>query len=81
MIVEESQKMSISGIDDWLFTPQGRYVMAWEQARVDALVSDLFGYNALQFGLPQKPLELFFRNDRANRAVVQRQLAAGSDRL
>ena len=53
MIVEESQKMSISGIDDWLFTPQGRYVMAWEQARVDALVSDLFGYNALQFGLPQ----------------------------
>lgn len=53
MIVEESQKMSISGIDDWLFTPQGRYVMAWEQARIDALVSDLFGYNALQFGLPQ----------------------------
>lgn len=27
--------------------------MAWEQARVGALVTDLFGYNALQLGLPQ----------------------------
>ncbi|MFZ4535551.1 class I SAM-dependent methyltransferase [Propionivibrio sp.] len=45
--------MSIPGIDDWLHTPQGRYVMAWEQARVDAVVTDLFGYNALQLGLPQ----------------------------
>lgn len=30
--------------------------MAWEQARVDALVTDLFGYNALQLGLPQYDL-------------------------
>ncbi len=27
--------------------------MAWEQAKVDALVADVFGYNALQIGLPQ----------------------------
>ena len=27
--------------------------MAWEHARVGALVTDLFGYNALQLGLPQ----------------------------
>jgi SAM-dependent methyltransferase len=45
--------MSIPGIDAWLDTAQGRYVMAWEQARIDALVTDLFGYNALQLGLPQ----------------------------
>lgn len=45
--------MSIPGIDDWLESPQGRYVMAWEQAKVDTLVADLFGYNALQLGLPQ----------------------------
>lgn len=37
----------------WLQTPQGRYIMAWEQAKVDALVADVFGYNALQIGLPQ----------------------------
>ena len=53
MIVEETQKMSNSEVDDWLLTPQGRYVMTWEQARVDSLVCDLFGYNALQLGLPQ----------------------------
>ena len=51
--MEELQKMSIRLIDDWLNTAQGRYVMAWEQAKVDGLVVDLFGYNALQLGLPQ----------------------------
>jgi len=45
--------MSIPGLDAWLQTPQGRYVMAWEQAKVDALVADVFGYNALQLGLPE----------------------------
>lgn len=50
----------MTGIDDWLNTPQGRYIMQWERARIDALVSDLFGYNALQLGLPQ--LELLAQN-------------------
>jgi SAM-dependent methyltransferase len=45
--------MSIPGIDAWLQTPQGRYVMAWEQDRIDAMVADVFGYNALQLGLPE----------------------------
>ena len=45
--------MSITGIDYWLSTPQGRYVMTWEQNKIDAVVDDLFGYNALQVGLPQ----------------------------
>lgn len=53
LIVEELQKMSIPLIDDWLDTAQGRYVMDWEQAKVGTLVADLFGYNALQLGLPQ----------------------------
>lgn len=48
--------MSNPGIDEWLETPQGRYVMAWEQEKVDSVVSDLFGYNALQLGLPQYDL-------------------------
>lgn len=52
--------MSISGIDDWLATPQGRYVMSWEQDRIDSVVDDLFGYNALQLGLPQ--IQLLARN-------------------
>jgi SAM-dependent methyltransferase len=45
--------MSIPGIDTWLQTPQGQYVMAWEKARIDAMVADVFGYNALQLGLPE----------------------------
>ena len=45
--------MSIPGLDAWLQTPPGRYVMAWEQAAIDAVVADVFGYNAIQLGLPQ----------------------------
>ncbi|PZP36491.1 MAG: SAM-dependent methyltransferase [Roseateles depolymerans] len=36
----------------WLETPPGRYLLAWEQAQVDAAVADLFGFHALQLGLP-----------------------------
>ena len=43
----------MTGIDDWLESAQGRYVMAWEQERIDAVVADRFGYNAVQLGLPQ----------------------------
>ncbi|MDP2795657.1 MAG: class I SAM-dependent methyltransferase [Sulfurisoma sp.] len=45
--------MTISGFADWLETPQGRYVLDWEQSRHDQLVADIFGFNALQLGLPQ----------------------------
>lgn len=48
--------MSIPGLDRWLATPQGRYVADWEQERFDGLVADVFGYNALQIGLPQLDL-------------------------
>ncbi len=53
MIVEELPQMSIPPSDDWLATEQGRYIMAWEQDKVDALIADQFGYNALQLGSPQ----------------------------
>ena len=45
--------MSIPGLLEWLDTPQGQYVRDWEQARVDQLVVDVFGYNAVQIGLSQ----------------------------
>lgn len=37
----------------WFTTPPGRYLLAWEQARFDEAVVDVFGYNALQLGLPE----------------------------
>ncbi len=45
--------MSIPGLDAWLRSPQGRYVLDWEQRELDAVVVDIFGFNALQIGLPQ----------------------------
>jgi len=37
----------------WLQTPVGRYLLAWEQQHVDHAVADIFGFHALQLGLPQ----------------------------
>ena len=37
----------------WLQTPPGRYLLAWEQDRLDHAVADVFGYHALQIGLPE----------------------------
>ncbi len=45
--------MAIDGFADWLQTPQGRYVLDWEQARLDNLLADIFGFNAVQLGFPQ----------------------------
>jgi len=45
--------MSNSVIDAWLQTPQGKYILDWEQGRFDAMVADIFGFNAVQIGLPQ----------------------------
>lgn len=38
---------------EWLETPAGAHVLAWEQRHLDSAVADLFGYHALQLGLPQ----------------------------
>ena len=45
--------MSINGFDEWLETSQGQYVLQWEQAQYDLLVADIFGFKAVQLGLPQ----------------------------
>jgi len=43
----------IIALGPWLDSPAGCYVRAWEKARLDALTADIFGFNALQIGLPQ----------------------------
>lgn len=37
---------------DWFETPAGGYLLAWEQQQYDQAVVDIFGYHALQLGLP-----------------------------
>jgi len=46
--------MTIPGLENWLKTPQGRYVLDWEQSRLDTALSDVFGFNALQLGLSHR---------------------------
>lgn len=43
----------IIGLADWLKTPAGSYLLAWEQQQIETLVADIFGFHALQLGLPQ----------------------------
>jgi SAM-dependent methyltransferase len=44
---------AIIGLAQWLQTPAGRHVLAWEQSHLDVAVADLFGFHALQLGLPE----------------------------
>ena len=39
-------------MQDWLKTPPGQYLLAWELAQFERVVADIFGYHALQLGLP-----------------------------
>ncbi len=48
-----ASEKSIIALDGWLQTPAGGYVRDWEQACLDALTVDIFGFHALQVGLPQ----------------------------
>jgi SAM-dependent methyltransferase len=41
----------IKGATPWPLTPPGRYLIAWEQARMDAVLADIFGFHAVQMGL------------------------------
>ena len=38
---------------DWLKTPPGEYLLAWEREQFDQAVSDIFGYHALQLGFAE----------------------------
>ena len=43
----------IIGLQHWFQTPPGRYLLEWERAQFDDAVADMFGYHALQLGLPE----------------------------
>lgn len=53
--------MALESFAAWLESPAGHYVQDWEQLKLDLLVADIFGFNALQLGLPR------FDTLRANR--------------
>lgn len=45
--------MGIESFSAWLTTPQGQYVLDWEQEKLDTVLADIFGFNAVQVGFPQ----------------------------
>ena len=48
-----SNGATILGLSSWLDSPAGEYVLNWEQKQIDAAVADIFGFHALQVGLPE----------------------------
>jgi SAM-dependent methyltransferase len=48
----EPQIIETSGLNAWWQSPPGQYVLDWQQTQFDRVVGDVFGYHALQLGLP-----------------------------
>lgn len=40
-------------LSPWFETPRGQYILAWERLQFDSAVDDVFGFNAVQVGLPE----------------------------
>lgn len=52
-ILHDLDRMSIDTFPQWLDTPPGRYLRDWECGAVDTVVADIFGFTALQVGMPE----------------------------
>lgn len=50
---QPSPEKTIIALGPWLDTPAGSYLRTWQQSRLDLLTADIFGFNAMQIGLPQ----------------------------
>ena len=65
----------IIGLQDWFQTPQGCYLLDWERAQLDRVVVDIFGFHALQLGLPA--LDALRTNRMPHRWLASDSLSAG----
>jgi len=73
------QDRAIIGLARWLKTPAGRYLLGWEQGEVDRAVADIFGFHALQLGLPE--LETLRANRMPHRWIALDATAESSPSL
>lgn len=64
-------------MQQWFETPPGRYLLAWERAEFDRAVGDIFGYHALQLGLPELDALAANRMPHKWLALGEAQAAAG----
>ena len=75
----ELQQSAWRALQAWLTSAAGSYLLEWEQAQFAELTADIFGFNALQIGLPQVDLIAASRmpnkwllNDMALRCVASK---------
>jgi len=61
MVANHPPSRQPDAVDAWLSGPLGQYLLFREQTYFDQAVSDLFGFNAVQLGLPSVD---FLRNSR-----------------
>ena len=69
------QPLEKSTLTDWLETPKGAYVLDWERAQFDSAVEDVFGFNAVQIGLPA--IDFLRANRIALRCTVGQETGCG----
>ena len=60
--------MTTSSLHDWFHSPLGAFLLARERAWLDQVVPDIFGYHALQLGLPE--IDLLRESRIAHRVTV-----------
>jgi len=70
---------AIIELGHWLRTPPGQVLLAWEQERIDTAVFDIFGYHALQMGLPA--LDCLRANRMPHRWLASESLEAPAPQL
>ena len=66
-------------MQNWLKTPPGQYLLDWEHAQFERVVADIFGYHALQLGLPA--LNAMQASRIPHRWVASLYLSDGDDKL
>jgi SAM-dependent methyltransferase len=66
----------IIGMRQWFETAPGRYLLAWERAEFDRAVADIFGFHALQLGLPE--LDTLQANRMPHKWLALREPAAAA---
>ncbi len=74
LAADNGDKDDIDAMEDvsrWFSTPQGRYVLDWELRQYDNAVDDVFGFHAVQIGLPEAD---FLRENR-----IPLKIRAGSE--
>jgi SAM-dependent methyltransferase len=70
-----TREQAIIELGSWLESPPGEVLLAWEQRRMDEAVADVFGYHAVQLGLPA--LDALRSNRMPHRWVASDTLHAG----